>query len=314
MNSEMHVQVNPKHLSIGCVGMTTIDTLLCVNQLPDSHDDIQLLSSGWVCLGGKGMITALTLFELGCNVKLFTLTGERSSRQDELISLIPAAFIMDYVKPWLNKTSRVWLTISNEQKVHTIVEVGRLDRSWHEDMHQSVEGFLQSVDVLYLSCEDPTVIRCVLHAANLRSIPLIANLSLALLITLADGGEDILRTIVQTAHSLLMNESESRALLDLLQCETWFGMSDSGPQEVIITRGSSGGIMATRTNQDWVAFESEPVLHAQCAVGAGDTFNGAFIKARFVDGADLHRSCRYAASVAANKVQVQGSSPIILEL
>ncbi len=44
---------------VACIGMTTFDTLLFVPILPSGTNDIIVVTSGCLCLGDKGLITAL---------------------------------------------------------------------------------------------------------------------------------------------------------------------------------------------------------------------------------------------------------------
>jgi sugar/nucleoside kinase (ribokinase family) len=258
------------------------------------------------------MIPAITLFELGCNVKLFTLVGNTAFTDTQLASLLPADFDIQNIHPWLSLTSRTWITISRDQQIHTVVQLGKLFKQTGLD--PIVQTFADQVDILYLSCEDQAILRAVINSRVSLKIPVVTNISVALMLTLASDGSDILGDLIDESYVLLMNAFESEAILSKLGRRSWFDVLGPNPKEIVITNGSGGGIAASTADGVWLSFESEPASKTECVVGAGDTFNGAFLKARFVERLDLGRSCQFAASVAAKKIGRAESGPRINEL
>jgi sugar/nucleoside kinase (ribokinase family) len=79
-------------------------------------------------------------------------------------------------------------------------------------------------------------------------------------------------------------------------------------EEVIVTRGDKGGLLSTRPFHFWDKYEASIPEKVKCVVGAGDTFNGAYLKARFVQGLSPESSCNYASQVAGKRVSTELSA------
>src|ERR1051326_9014054 len=95
-------------MRIGCIGMTTVDTLMFTDLIPSENEDLGRLQQVYQCLGGKGMVTALTLFALGCDVSLLTLIGNKH----EIEGFLPRYFDAGYLLKALVGNNRTWIPIS----------------------------------------------------------------------------------------------------------------------------------------------------------------------------------------------------------
>jgi len=74
---------------------------------------------------------------------------------------------------------------------------------------------------------------------------------------------------------------------------------------VIITMGSEGALLTTPKSQKKIpSFEVEKIIDT---TGAGDTFNGAFSVAYWIEGFNLEKSCMFANAAAALKIQNLGA-------
>jgi len=291
-------------MKIGCVGMTTIDTLLFTDVLPQSHEGLSRVQSARTCIGGKGMVTALSAFMLGCDVSLLTMVGDR----EEVTSLLPADFSGKYFLETLQSNNRTWIPVSNDQSTVTFIYSSPLRDFDRAEVFSTVGEFVGSIEVLYISTEHTFLIKEAALAASRLSVPLVSNLNTPLICDLEDLAGAMPKLLVDVSHTIIMNEAESEQALAKLNLRGWTEVTSPCLQEIIITQASRGGVFAVRPFTKWVRYEAQPVKETVCTVGAGDTFNGAYLKSRFIEKSSILGSCENAARAAGMKVCLPSSS------
>jgi sugar/nucleoside kinase (ribokinase family) len=283
--------------------MTTLDTLLFVDR-PPTAEEVSRVGDNVVSLGGKGMVTALSLFYLGCTPRLLSLIGERS----ELESYLPAGFDGSFLQECLAQMQRTWIAITEDQQVYTFVRPSQPSLSAAVVPDNVVSNFLLGLDVLYVSAEYLPLVQTVVTTAAKRQIPIVTNLSWAFLADPDPGSVVLLDLLLNASHTLLVNETEALELMKRSGFKDWSEMEHSSLQQIVITSGAEGGRYSSRPFDRWERYSAGNPEHTRCVVGAGDTFNGAYLKARFVDRRGIADACRVAADVAALKVGRRGSA------
>lgn len=291
-------------MRVGCLGMTTIDTLLFTDSVPTSDADLGRISDYVTCLGGKGMVTALSVFHLGCDVVTFTLIGEKN----EILNLLPEGFGVDYLQECLFYNNRTWIAVSDNQDVVTFVYPSPVNETRVAYLLDTVSSFIDMVDLLYISTEYLPVLKQAIKTASQARIPIVSNINTPLILDPADHGGKVLQPLLEVSHTIIMNEVEAVQTLTKLNITSWSNVHSPNLREIVITKADKGGMMALKPFTVWERYESKTPFGVKCVVGAGDTFNGAYIKARFVDGLPLTESCEYASEIAGQKVSLKSSA------
>ena len=86
-----------------------------------------------------------------------------------------------------------------------------------------------------------------------------------------------------------------------------------GIEEIVVTAGSRGGRVMTRTGED-IVYEAKPVECPGSTVGAGDVFFAAYLVHRFYRGTDIRTSADRASDLAARHVGGRHITPGALSL
>jgi len=289
--------------TIGCLGMTTLDTLLFTDR-PPMAEEVSRVADDVISIGGKGMVTALSLFYLGCKPRFLSLIGKRS----ELESLLPAGFDDSFLQESLDTVQRTWIVITGEQQVYTLVRSCQPPRSEAVLSDNVVASFLQGLDLLYVSAEYLPLVQIVVTAAAKRRIPIVTNLSWAFLADPDTGSAMLLDLLLNVSHTLLVNETEALEMMKRPGFQNWLKVERPNLRHIVITSGAEGGRYSSKPFDRWERYSAGVPERMQCVVGAGDTFNGAYIKARFVDRRSITDACRFAADIAALKIGRRGSA------
>jgi sugar/nucleoside kinase (ribokinase family) len=289
-------------MRIGSLGMATLDTLLFTREAAFQDKAVTAVEEAVVTPGGKGIVAAAAMQRAGAEVLPFSLMG----RESELAELLPEEISSRFQLPLLDADSRTWITVSEAQEVVTFVSRGRLEGD-ARGAAAAVHDFVAEVDALYLTLEHPTILRAALDEASRRRIPIALNTTLPLINTLLEEDDDLLVQLVASSEVILCNEIEEPLLLQALNVGTWRQVQAPPLREVVITTGAAGGRFGPAPFDQWDHFPATPVKEPLCVVGAGDTFNGAYLVARWVGGASPSESCRRGAALAALKVAHKGS-------
>jgi len=283
--------------------MATLDTLLFIPDQELLDDAVTPVEEAARCPGGKGMVTAGAIREEGGEVVPFSLLG----RESQLDGLLPQALDRRYRLQLLDRDSRTWITISHAQKVITFVFRQELAEEHRKVAAEALAGLLDEVDGLYVTVEDPIVLRAVRELARARGVPIALNASIPLLELLLPNDRDLLVDLVRDSELIFCNHREWPRFLDGLGNGDLSALPLDRGREVVVTEGEAGGRFSDGDLSHWTRFEAVRPQSVRCVVGAGDTFNGAYLVARWASGLSAAESCQRGARLAAQKVAVRAS-------
>jgi sugar/nucleoside kinase (ribokinase family) len=288
-------------MRIGCLGMATLDTLLFTQRPVYAHDEVTPVEEVVVSPGGKGIVSTAAMHRCGMETVPFALLGRRS----ELGPLL-AAFDDRYLLPLLDADSRTWITVSEEHRVVTFIARGALAKADEETALTALRRFIEEIDALYITVEHAQVLRLALELALQRDLRIALNPSVPMIDQLGSEDPDLLARLVSNSSIVLCNDWEAPRVLRVLGKSSWSELGESSLREVVITSGASGGNFSLAPFESWEHFDATPVSHPRSVVGAGDTFNGAYLASRLSGGTPAE-SCRRGADLAALKVGHRGS-------
>jgi len=282
--------------------MATLDTLLFVPEGDMVDDGVTPVEEVVRCPGGKGIVAAAAIQQEGGEVVPFSLLGAGS----EFADLLPAGLDRRYLLGMLENDSRTWITISHAQKVVTFVAQGRLPGRREESAVEAVSDFVKEVDALYLTIEHPALLRAALREAATSGVPIALNASIPLLEMLLSADRKLLGNLLARSDFVFCNHMEEPRFLHALGASDWEQAPLAETCEIVVTEGEAGGKFS-EGHGSWTRFSAVPASSVQCVVGAGDTFNGAYLVARLVAGASSEESSLRGAEVAARKVAARSS-------
>lgn len=288
-------------MRIGCLGMATLDTLLFTQRPAYAHEEVTPVEGVVESPGGKGIVSAAAMRRSGVEAIPFALVGKRSE-----LSPLLGAFDGRYLLPSLDMDNRTWITISEEHRVVTFVARGALAQADEDAALTAVKGFIEEIDALYITVEHAGVLRTALEMALQRDLRIALNPSVPMIDQLGSEDPDLLARLVSNSSIILCNEWEAPRVLRALGEGSWGELGASSLREVVITGGASGGNFSLAPFESWEHFDATPVSHPRSVVGAGDTFNGAYLASRLTGGTPAE-SCRSGADLAAVKVGHRGS-------
>jgi sugar/nucleoside kinase (ribokinase family) len=186
--------------------------------------------------------------------------------------------------PVLDYDSKVWVHIADNGATMTYVRPGEVLSDYAAS--QLLEAQLASSDIAYLTADRREVLFPAWSIVHARGLRYVLNPCEPLLNLITDADERIaLRQVVQGASVLVMNQHEEKHLLTVLGASRWSDVLDTAHTvEVIVTSGVSGGRQSQENGIDWVPFRVLSPLAGAISVGAGDTFSGAYVAARYALG------------------------------
>ncbi len=291
-------------MRLGCLGMGTLDVTLSASSVSYEHDAVTVVDDVTVSVGGKGIVAAVALEHAGANALPMALVGANS----RLPSLLPPGLSCEWLTPALERDSQIWASVADVEHVVTWVAPGPLSHGVG-DLAARGEGFVLGADALYLTMEELPLIEAALGKASDRGIPVAVDLTTPLLDQLRRKRRpDLLRKLVDAADVIFCNSGESARALQALGAKAWSDLRPRRLQEVVVTAAAEGGSYSRRPFTVWRGYEAVPANPARCAVGAGDTFNGGFLAARWLRGRSLDESCEAAAALASLTVSRLSSS------
>jgi sugar/nucleoside kinase (ribokinase family) len=290
-------------MRIGCVGMASVDTALLSESRPSfGHESVTIVERVVVSAGGKGIVAAIAMDYEDQQVAPLALIGHDSRLPD----MLPRSVGRGWLLRALEEDSRIWLSVSSTQHVVAWIALGhrRMDDT---ALVAAAEAYAASVDALYLAFDARQLLRAALSAAKRQAKPIAANISRPLIEALACEDRDLLRELVASAKLLLCNEDECARALRELGASGWNEVVGSST-EVVVTEGEAGGTFSVTPFDSWGRYEAVRPSRVRSVVGAGDTFNGAFLAARWGRGLSLEDSCQRAAVAAAECVATATST------
>jgi sugar/nucleoside kinase (ribokinase family) len=263
-----------------------------------SHESVNHVSGVVRAIGGKGWITASTIAWLGSSPTLFALVGE-----DSRIAPTLSTSVRSELQQCLDHDHEIWTVLGGERH--------RVMYSWFgKASPYRLDAALARLDnvhiqsaVVYIAAEHPAVVATALARARRERRTLVVNLSGALVKLILPDDASLFTELARSADVLLLNEFESELALRLLGIRSWSELTDSAVREIIVTNGSKGGRYAMRPFRDWAHYDAVPARHMASEIGAGDTFNGAFLVARYVRGETVGDACDFAAGIATACVE-----------
>jgi len=282
--------------------MATLDTILHKESLSSTPESVNVLENYYEAVGGKGLIAAMALQYSSAQSILISMVAARSKIRGACAGRIPESSLI----PVLTRDHRTWITIDGSQRSVTYVGLGKIRRESLDSHRDDILAAVDACDVVYLSTEDRWLIGTVLAHLAHTEVPLVTNLCLPLLQVL--GNRVAVRDVIARSAVLLMNEFESQYALKTLGVDSWHSAISPMLREVVVTRGGDGGVYSHYPFDSWSAYEAVQPSIVRCAVGAGDTFNGAYVARRFGAGDGVLDSCLAAADLAALKVAQEGTS------
>jgi sugar/nucleoside kinase (ribokinase family) len=282
--------------------MASIDTALFVDQPDYGAESVLIAGDVSVSLGGKGLIAAIAIGREGIEVAPLSLVGEESN----LVRMVPPSVGKEWLVPGLAGDVRIWLSVAGGEHVVAWIAPGR-QLIADEAVEKIAAKYTDSLDMLYIALEAVSLIRAAFESAERRGIPIAANLSRPLVERLSRQEPTLLRRLVAKAELILCNGHESALVLSALHARSWREIA-APSAEIVVTRGENGGEVARTPFEHWVRYDAVPPTTVRSVVGAGDTFNGAFLAARWVRGLSTKESCERAATLAAECVASSKSS------
>jgi sugar/nucleoside kinase (ribokinase family) len=287
---------------IGCLGMATVDTLLFTPEFDLRDEQVVPVEETVVCPGGKGLVSAAAMVLAGARVVPFSLVGRDSS----VLGMLGDGLDQRGMLGVLESDSRTWITISEGHRAVTFVARSIPDEAGEIEARARVIAFAEEVDALYITLEHPPLLRSALKAAGARGLKIALNPSMPMIDLLGSEDPELFADLVRASAIVLCNEAESRAAEETLGAPICDRRVSPSLEEVVVTRGRRGGRITFPPFEEWKTFAAIPA-EERCAVGAGDTFNGAYLAKR-LGGADWRTSCEIGARLAAKKVASRTSA------
>ena len=275
--------------------MTTVDTILIAEQMSSGADTVDLIARVIRGSGGKGLIAAAALAACDVDVQLLSLVSS-----DYAPPVHPRLDLL-HLMPLRQRMVSTWIVIDAAHSVsHTYVDLGETGRSDRALTETAVRSFIEGVGVLYVTAETGGLLKHAARTLKLIARPAIVNLCTPLLQILSDYPGTLLDLISSTS-AVIANETEWRMFQRALDETSTSWRSFPGLKDVIVTAGARGGRFTEAPFDTWDTYDAVPCV-PRCVVGAGDTFNGAYVAARWVNGSSLAEACRSAATIASRKV------------
>jgi sugar/nucleoside kinase (ribokinase family) len=284
--------------------MATRDTLIFVDEMPCSDEALVRASNVVACLGGKGVIPALTLKRLGIATGLLCLTSV-ADRDRSWNNLLSQTLGRQYLIPALEEANTAWIMVGVDGHTYTAVQERSCHPSWTAQLATMARRFLDDFSAVYIAAEDPDLLAAVHVECVQRPTKIVVNPSNALLGRLAETPQTFEKLLAR-ASCLIMNEAESAAALKQLGISDWSYFESYWLRCIVVTAGSKGGKYSEAPFSEWTEFEPvRSTLDVICPVGAGDVFTGAFLRYWLVESDPAGIACQKAAALASEKIGQQ---------
>lgn len=293
--------------TIGVVGTVVLDHLMYVEDFAGGSsllvdDGVSRVSHVEDVLGGKGMVCARAMLHQGAQVlPLFGL-----DTQNILASMWPEGMSQDTCDAAQDAAHEAWIVVRDARGLHTFISLASVSKR-----SPKLDPFLAAIDYLYISYEDVSILKRLLAdlgRPGCRPSVLALNATAPLILELTEKWPEGLLKLLEHATVVLLNEGEERLLFEALGANSWNQVVGPDDREVVVTQGAAGGRWLAPGSGDWRRFNANVVAMPVCLVGAGDTFNGAYLVARWLDAKDIGESCAEAATLAALKIRTRSSS------
>ncbi len=292
------------------VGSSNVDLIVKAERIPQPGETVMGGDFLMVC-GGKGANQAITVHRMGGDVTFVTRIGEDMFGDRLLRQYASEGLDTNYVVRDSDSASGVAIiSVDASGENCIVVAPGANDRLSVADI-ESARSQIETADFVLMQMEIPMeVIRYVKDMAVKAGVKVVLNPAPA-----ARLDEDMLRGL----YMITPNESECSLLTGLpvgdeSEAEKAAGvLLDKGVENVIVTLGSRGALIKSRT--ECLTVPARRV----CAVdttAAGDVFNGSVVVA-LAEGRSIEQAVRIAtvaSSVSVTRMGAQPSVPIRAEV
>ena len=283
------------------VGSSNTDMILKVDRIPKPGETI-LGGEFITAAGGKGANQAVAAARAGGDVTLVARVGRDMFGEQAVAGFVAAGINADYVQYDESPSGVALIFVAKDGENSIGVGGGANGKLTPTDVAQAAGAFAVA-DVVVLQLETP--LETVQAAAEL------ANNSGAAVVLNPAPAQPLPDELLQQVSILTPNETETELLTgikvnDDASCARAAEiLLDKGVKTAIITLGSRGAFVASRTMQQSVSgFKVQPID----TTAAGDTFNGALAVA-IAEGLPIIEAIRFANAAAAISVTRMGAQP-----
>jgi len=286
------------------VGSVNADLLTQVAVHPAPGETV-LGRSMSVLAGGKGANQAVAAARLGAEVAFVGAVGDDSFAAQAAAGLRAAGVDLSALATVPGPTGIALVTVSADGE-NSIVVIPGANAAVAADTVSAHAATVAGADVVVLQGEIPRA--ATETAARLARGRVVLNLAPVI---------ELSADVVRRADPLVVNEHEARLALSLLggpdvpeddHAAAARALTSAGVTSVVITLGSAGAVVATRSGDGEVATVPSPKVSAVDTTGAGDAFVGA-LASRLAAGDELLDAARLAARVGAYAVTGVGAQP-----
>ncbi|MFD6140210.1 ribokinase [Promicromonospora sp. NPDC060271] len=279
------------------VGSVNADLLTRVAVHPAPGETV-LGRSMSVLAGGKGANQAVAAARLGAEVAFVGAVGDDSFAGPATAGLRAAGVDLAALATVPGPTGIALVTVSADGE-NSIVVVPGANAAVDTGTVSAHAATVAGADVVVLQGEIP-------RAATETAVRLARGRVVLNLAPVIELSADVIRR----ADPLVVNEHEARLALSLVgdpdvpdddHAAAARALTEAGVASVVITLGSAGAVVATRSGDGEVAAVPAPKVGAVDTTGAGDAFVGA-LAARLAAGDELLDAARLAARVGAYAV------------
>lgn len=279
------------------VGSVNADLLTRVAVHPAPGETV-LGRSMSVLAGGKGANQAVAAARLGAEVAFVGAVGDDSFAGPATAGLRAAGVDLAALATVPGPTGIALVTVSADGE-NSIVVISGANATVAADTVSAHAATVAGADVVVLQGEIPRA--ATETAARLAQGRVVLNLAPVI---------ELSADVVRRADPLVVNEHEARLALSLVggqdvpdddHAAAARALTEAGVASVVITLGSAGAVVATRSGEGEVATVPSPKVSAVDTTGAGDAFVGA-LASRLAAGDELLDAARLAARVGAYAV------------
>lgn len=286
------------------IGSSNMDITARVKKLPRPGETIgggHLLTAN----GGKGANQAVAAARMGADVLLLTCLGRDASGETLSHSLAAEGIDTSKIKFSSTPTGTALIFVDDNAENCIAVAPGSNMDLMPEDI-DTISANLKEAAYMLIQMEIPS--QTVMRAAQMAD-----SLGARVILNPAPMGP-VSKELISHLWLITPNETEAEKLTGItiesendarLAAEALFA---EGVENVIITMGSNGSLVATRERMEFVP--ARPVK-ALDTTGAGDCYNGALVAA-LSEGKDLFQAARVAtlaSSIAVTRLGAQASAP-----
>ncbi|WP_419706971.1 ribokinase [Promicromonospora sp. NFX87] len=288
------------------VGSVNADLLTQVAVHPAPGETV-LGRSMSVLAGGKGANQAVAAARLGAEVAFVGAVGDDSFAGPATAGLRAAGVDLSALATVAGPTGIALVTVSADGE-NSIVVISGANAAVAADTVSAHAAAVAGADVVVLQGEIPRA--ATETAARLARGRVVLNLAPVI---------ELSADVVRLADPLVVNEHEARLALSLVggpdvpdddHAAAARALTSAGVTSVVITLGSAGAVVATRSGSTEgdaeVAAVPSPKVSAVDTTGAGDAFVGA-LASRLAAGDELLDAARLAARVGAYAVTGVGA-------